>query len=211
MKIRLALADDHLLVAQGIKSLLEDQEDIQLVGEAQNGEELLNILRRTTVDVALVDIDMPVKNGIETTTEINAKFPDTRVIILTMHDEKAMIKNLMSLGAHGYLLKNCGQDELLLAIRNVALGKKHFSGEVTMALLSDDTDTKSTNELADLTEREIEILSNIAQGFSNKEIGEKLFISHRTVDTHRTNLMKKLNTHNIAGLIRIAYRNNLIN
>jgi DNA-binding NarL/FixJ family response regulator len=210
MNIRVAIADDHPLVAQGLRSLIENRADMQLVGEANNGQELLEILASRPVDVALVDIDMPIKNGIETTKEIALNFLSTRVIILTMHDEKAMIKSLMELGAHGYLLKNCGQDELLLAIRNVAAGKKHFSGDVTMALLNEETPETTSTELADLTEREIEILTNIALGLSNKEIGDKLFISHRTVDTHRTNLMKKLNVHNIAGLIRIAYRNHLI-
>jgi DNA-binding NarL/FixJ family response regulator len=210
MSIRLAIADDHPLVSQGLKSLIENQPDITLTGVAENGEELLSILRLMPVDIALVDIDMPVKNGIETTKEIVRDFAATRVIILTMHDEKAMIKQLMELGAFGYLLKNCGQDELLLAIRNVAAGKKHFSGDITLALLHDDPLPKDSPELKELTTREIEILTLIAMGQSNKEIGDKLFISHRTVDTHRTNLMKKLDVHNIAGLIRIAYRNNLI-
>jgi len=210
MNIKVAIADDHPLVAQGLRALIENRTDMQLVGEATNGQELLNILAKQPVDVALVDIDMPIKNGIETTAEISSNYPATRVIILTMHDEKAMIKNLLELGAHGYLLKNCGQDELLLAIRNVAAGKKHFSGDVTVALLNETDNPSSTEELSELTEREIEILTNIALGLSNKEIGDKLFISHRTVDTHRTNLMKKLNVHNIAGLIRIAYRNHLI-
>lgn len=210
MNIRIAIADDHPLVSQGLKSLIEDQSDISLVGIAENGVELLNILKLMPVDIALVDIDMPIKNGIETTKDITLNFPATRVIILTMHDEKAMIKQLMELGAFGYLLKNCGQVELLLAIRNVAAGKKHFSGDVTMALLTDDPNPGDSPELKELTTREIEILTLIAAGQSNKEIGDKLFISHRTVDTHRTNLMKKLDVHNIAGLIRIAYRNNLI-
>jgi two-component system response regulator NreC len=210
MNIRIAIADDHPLVSQGLKSLIEDQSDISLVGIAENGVELLNILKLMPVDIALVDIDMPIKNGIETTKDITLNFPATRVIILTMHDEKAMIKQLMELGAFGYLLKNCGQVELLLAIRNVAAGKKHFSGDVTMALLTDDPIPGDSPELKELTTREIEILTLIATGQSNKEIGDKLFISHRTVDTHRTNLMKKLDVHNIAGLIRIAYRNNLI-
>lgn len=210
MNIRIAIADDHPLVSQGLKSLIEDQPDISLVGVAENGAELLKILHLMPVDIALVDIDMPIKNGIDTTKEITLNFPATRVIILSMHDEKAMIKQLMELGAHGYLLKNCVQAELLLAVRNVAAGKKHFSGDITMALLSDDTIISESPELKELTTREIEILTLIATGQSNKEIGDHLFISHRTVDTHRTNLMKKLNVHNIAGLIRIAYRNSLI-
>lgn len=210
MNIRIAIADDHPLVSQGLKSLIENQPDITLAGIAENGEELLSILKLMPVDITLVDIDMPVKNGIETTKEIALHFPATRVIILTMHDEKSMIKQLMELGAHGYLLKNCGQDELLLAIRNVAAGKKYFSGDVTMTLLNDDPTPDQSPEFKLLTTREIEILTLIAMGQSNKEIGDKLFISHRTVDTHRTNVMKKLDVHNIAALVRIAYRNNLI-
>jgi two-component system response regulator NreC len=207
--IQLAVADDHPLVLDGIKSLVEDAEGIDLVLTALNGQELLQKMNRLQVNVVLLDIDMPVKNGIDTAREIKEKFSGTKVIILTMHDEPAMIRQLVTEGADGYLLKNCGRDELLLAIRNVFIGKRHFSGEVTIQLMKADSEPLIAEELKELTPREIEILRLIAAGKSNKEIGDQLFISHRTVDTHRTNIMKKLDVHNIAGLVRVAFRNKL--
>lgn len=208
-KIQLAVADDHPLVLDGIKSLVEDAEGLELVLTALNGQELLQKMNRIQVNVVLLDIDMPVKNGIDTTREIKEKFPNTKVLILTMHDEPAMIRQLVAEGADGYLLKNCGRDELLLAIRSVYNGKRHFSGEVTIQLMKADSGPLISEELKELTPREIEILRLIAAGKSNKEIGDQLFISHRTVDTHRTNIMKKLDVHNIAGLVRVAFRNKL--
>lgn len=208
-KIQLAVADDHPLVLDGIKSLVEDAEGLELVLTALNGQELLQKMNRIQVNVVLLDIDMPVKNGIDTTREIKEKFPNTKVLILTMHDEPAMIRQLVAEGADGYLLKNCGRDELLLAIRSVYNGKRHFSGEVTIQLMKADSGPLISEELKELTPREIEILRLIAAGKSNREIGDQLFISHRTVDTHRTNIMKKLDVHNIAGLVRVAFRNKL--
>lgn len=207
--IKIAIADDHDLVREGLESLLKDTEDINPVILAKNGRELLDLMRGQSVHVILLDIDMPELNGVETTRELKRQFPEVHILILTMHDEKHFIQQLIGEGAHGYLLKNSSRDELTAAIRLVYSGKNSFSGEVTMKLAGSDESDKS-DELSELTSREMEILTQIAKGKSNKEIGEELFISHRTVDTHRTNLMKKLDVNNIAGLIRIAYRNNLI-
>lgn len=203
-KINVLLTDDHQLIIDGLKSLLKDQEDINVSAEANNGREALQILSFLPIDVVLMDIDMPVMNGIETLKEIKKQHPVVKVIILSMHNESGMIKSLIDLGANGYLLKSCSQDEVLSAIRKVAAGQSSFSTDVTMALLNP-THHEQKTEI--LTERETEILKLIAAGFSNKEIGDKLFISHRTVDTHRTNLMKKLSVNNIAGLISYAIKN----
>jgi len=166
------------------------------------------------VDIVLMDIDMPVMNGIEATKQIIKDFPNVKVVILSMHKEGGLIKNLIAIGAHGFLLKNSDQNELIGAIRKVASGDRYFSPDVTMSLLSktsiNTTAFDSMETLSQLTERETEILKLIAEGYSNKEIGEKLFISHRTVDTHRTNLMKKLDVNNIAGLIKFAIQNGLV-
>lgn len=207
--IKIAIADDHDLVREGLESLLKDTEDINPVILAKNGRELLDLMNEGSVHVVLLDIDMPELNGVETTRELKRIFPDVRILILTMHDEKHFIQQLIGEGAHGYLLKNSSRDELTTAIRLVYSGKNSFSGEVTMKLAAS-VDSEVSTELSELTSREMEILTQIAKGKSNKEIGEELFISHRTVDTHRTNLMKKLDVNNIAGLIRIAYRNKLI-
>jgi len=207
--IKIALADDHPLILDGLQTLLESADDMELVVRAENGKALLEAMANQAVDVVLLDVDMPVMDGIETTRALRIAYPQVRIIILTMHDEKHFIQKLIEDGAHGYLLKNTGRDELLLAIRQVYAGKNQFSGEVTMKLVQPD-ESEVSDELKELTQREVEILTCIAQGKSNKEIGDELFISHRTVDTHRTNLMKKLDVHNIAGLIRIAYRNKLV-
>lgn len=210
MDINIAIADDHQLVIDGLISLLEKVEGFDVKASALNGQEALRLAENLKIDVFLMDIDMPVMDGIAATQALKKDYPHIKVLVLTMHDEKSMIQMLIDIGADGYLLKNSDQDELALAIKNVHGGKKHFSSEVTMSLLQPDAPGVQKENLKDLTEREIEILTQIAEGLSNKEIGEKLFISHRTVDTHRTNLMKKLEVHNIAGLIRFAIKNGLV-
>jgi two-component system response regulator NreC len=209
-KINILLTDDHQIIIDGLKSLLKNSDEITVCAEANNGREALRILGILSVDVVLMDIDMPVLNGIDTLKEIRKQYRDVKVIILSMHDEAGMIKSLIELGANGYLLKSCSKDELVDAITKVADGQSYFSTDVTMALLkpANALNPEPKNEL--LTDRETEILKLIAAGFSNKEIGDRLFISHRTVDTHRTNLMKKLDVNNIAGLISYAIRNGIV-
>ena len=212
-KIKIAIADDHQLVLDGLKSMLHDVNGFEVVGEANNGKDLVRIVETISVDVALTDIDMPVMNGIEAIKEIRKVNSDIKLVALTMHNEKALVQKVIEAGANGYLLKNADRDEFIEAIGKVLEGHQYFSSEVTMTLL-DKSPTSSSGmthyDLAQLTEREIEILKLVAEGLSNKEIGEQLFISHRTVDTHRTNLMKKLDVHNVAGLIRFAMKNGLI-
>lgn len=211
-KIKIILVDDHQIIIDGLKSLLKDSEEIVVSGEANNGREALRILELLEIDVVLMDIDMPVLNGIDTLKEIRRCGSAVKVIILSMHNEAGMIKSMMNIGANGYLLKSSSKDELITAIRKVADGGQFFSTEVTLSLLNKSQNIRpnSNLQLELLTERETEIVQLIAEGFSNKEIGSKLFISHRTVDTHRTNLMKKLNVSNIAGLISYAIKNGIV-
>lgn len=208
-KIKVLLTDDHQIIIDGLKSLLSSSDEITVAAEAGNGREALRILGLIQIDVVLMDIDMPILNGIDTLKEIRKLHNEVRVIILSMHNEAGMIKSLIDIGANGYLLKSCSQAELTEAIRKVASGQNYFSTDVTLALLKPNgSNPEQKNEL--LTDRETEILKLIAGGFSNKEIGDQLFISHRTVDTHRTNLMKKLNVNNIAGLISYAIKNGIV-
>jgi len=211
-EIKVLLADDHQIIVDGLKSLLQNTADIQVAGEANNGREVLRLLGILKIDVILMDIDMPVMNGIDALKEIKRILPGIKVIILSMHQEAGMIKSLMAIGADGYILKSTSQDELIGAIRKVAAGQPYFSPEVTLSLLNTPQNNlqSSKQQTEMLTDREEEILKLIAEGFSNKEIGTKLFISHRTVDTHRTNLMKKLNANNIAGLISFAIKNGMV-
>jgi len=210
-KIRILLVDDHQIILDGLRSLLKGVNDIQVIGDALNGEEAINTLQVLTADLVLMDIDMPVLNGIDATMRIKEEFPHTKVLILTVHNESSLIRNLISIGADGYLLKNSCKEELLDAIYKVQSGEKYFSSEVTLSLMQEDN---SRDELLksdiEFTKRELDVLRLLADGCTNKEIGEKLFISHRTVDTHRTNIMKKVGVNNVAGLISFAIKNNLV-
>ena len=212
--IRIALADDHQLVLDGLKALIKECPDFEFVAEANDGKRLLEIVRVVHVDVVLVDIDMPIMNGLQAIEAIKQEKPDVKCMALTMHNEKGMIQKVLAAGASGYILKNIDQIDLIAAIKKVYEGGKAFSEDVIMTLAgsANSTNVAYQNVMLsdDLTDREIEILKLIAQGYSNKEIGDQLFISHRTVDTHRTNLMKKLDVHNIAGLIRYALRSGYV-
>ncbi|MEI7524651.1 MAG: response regulator transcription factor [Mariniphaga sp.] len=210
--INVLLVDDHQLILDGLKSLLKHTDNLVVAGEANNGRDAIRLLDILNIDVVLMDIDMPVMNGIDALKEIKRIKPLMKVIILSMHNESGMIKNLLGIGADGYLLKSTSQDELIRAILKVAEGDKYFSTEITLSLLNpSQSNFQTSKQLSEtLTIREEEILKLIAEGFSNKEIGARLFISHRTVDTHRTNLMNKLNVSNIAGLISYAIKSGLI-
>jgi two-component system response regulator NreC len=211
---KILLCDDHQLIIDGLKNILQDQSDLSLVGEANNGQQALKILEVLQPDLVLMDIDMPIMNGLEATQQIRKKYPNVKVMILTMHDEPSLVRKIMDIGANGYILKNSDQKELIKAIHRVLKGELYFTEDILNRKKPEKIESlllKPSDAflLSQLTEREIEILAQIANGLSNKEIGDKLFISHRTVDSHRTNLMKKLDVHNIAGLIRFAIRNNL--
>lgn len=206
-EIRLLLVDDHQIVLDGIKALLDDMPGFDCVATTDNGQKALDLLKIFEIDVILMDIDMPVMNGMEATKAVKKDYPSIKVISLTQHSEKGMVKQLLECGSDGYLLKNIDQEELATAIRKVFEGQNYFSSEVTMSLAGKTVDKTSTGLEVELTEREVEILGLIAEGFSSKQIGDQLFISPRTVDTHRTNLMNKLDIHNIAGLIRFALKN----
>jgi DNA-binding NarL/FixJ family response regulator len=211
---KIILCDDHQLILDGLKNILLDQTDLTLIGEANNGQQALKIVEVLQPDLILMDIDMPVMNGLEATQQIRKKYPNVKVMILTMHDEPSLVRKIMEIGANGYMLKNSDQEELIKAIHLVLKGELYFPEEILIGKKPEKEESFSLRPsdavlVSQLTEREIEILVQIADGLSNKEIGDKLFISHRTVDTHRTNLMKKLDVHNIAGLIRFAIRNNL--
>lgn len=205
--IRLILVDDHQIVLDGLKALLDDLDGFDCVATADNGQKALDLLKIFDVDVVLMDLDMPVMNGIEATRTIKKDHSSTKVISLTQHNERGMVQQLIECGSDGYLLKNIARDDLANAIRKVVEGGKVFSEEVSMSLAGKAVEKNANGVEVELTEREIEILTLIAEGLSSKQIGEKLFISPRTVDTHRTNLMNKLDIHNIAGLIRFALKN----
>lgn len=205
------LTDDHQLVLDGLNQILSEIEGINVIGYANNGKRALEIINTLSVDLVLMDIDMPVMNGLDATQIIKRDHPHIKVIVLSMHDEAAIIQKVIKLGADGYLLKNSDKVEFIDAIEKVRAGQKYFSSDVTMSLMEkkESSHQSDTANLASLTEREIEIIRLISEGLSNKQIGETLFISHRTVDTHRTNLMKKLDVNNVAGLVKVAIKSGL--
>lgn len=217
MPYKILIVDDHQLVLDGLSSIIKELDNFEIVAKAQNGKEAIEYFRAIEPDIILMDIDMPIMNGMEAMRRIKSENADQRIIILTMHNESSLIKKVMEIGADGYVLKNADRTEFYNALCAVSEGKSYFSSDVTHSLLNPGKSVAQsfevnpdTIQLSKLTEREVDVLKLIAEGFSNKEIGEKLFISHRTVDTHRTNLMKKLDAHNIAGLIKFAIKNGLL-
>lgn len=214
-KARVLLVDDHQLIIDGLRGFLEPEDDYTVVGEANNGAEAIKLAQVLQPDVVLMDIEMPEISGIQASEEIKKSRPDCKIVIISMHQEKELIKKLVEKGVDGYLLKNSSKDEVLSALRAVLDNQPYFSQDVTLSLLNKakpqgHNGKSEVVSLASLTEREVEILKLVAEGMTNKEIGENLFISHRTVDTHRTNLMKKLEITNVAGLIRFAFKSGLV-
>lgn len=212
--IRVLLAEDHVIVRKGIRTLLEKDEQIQIVAEAQDGNEALAKSEHLNPDVVVMDITMPLLNGLEATRRIKKYCPDVKVLILTMHNAEEYIFQLLRAGASGYVLKHAAPDELLFAIKAVHRGDTYLSPSIAKIVIDDYIlhAEKSANEdpLEVLTSREREILQLLAEGHSNREIAKMLFISVKTVETHRSNLMNKLNLHGIAELVVFAINRGVI-
>jgi len=211
--INIVLADDHHLIIDGITKLLENETDINIVASCSNGKEVLEKLPKIHVDVLLLDLDMPIMNGLQCAEKVRQMYPGVRIAILTMHQEKALIQRFIEFGVNGYFLKTIQKDELVHAIRTIASGKDYFPSDVTKTLIQKQSFTPDISQsplLNELTRREIEIIKLVSKGFSNNEIGKELFISPRTADTHRTNIMRKLDLHNVAEIVRFAFQNKLI-
>lgn len=215
-KIRVMVVDDHDIVRYGICSVLKSSPDIEVVGEASNGVQAVDQFNDLLPDVVLLDISMPEMNGIETTRTIVRNHSNARVLILTMHLNEEYLNQVLSAGASGYILKNTEIGEMLNAIRTVAQGRQIFSAPISTLMTEKyvrsaqyNQDSKDSDNPS-LTKRETEILQKIADGKTSQEIAEILFISPRTVDTHRANLIQKLGVKNSAGLVRYAIENQLV-
>ena len=200
--IRILVADDHALIRTGMKNLLEGNKDFLVVGEAADGEEVIEKARELKPDVVVMDISMPKVNGIEATRILKRSRPETGILVLTMHENAEYANQVFKAGASGYVLKNAGKEEISTAIYAVARGEKYFSSKVSEIVMSRQSETRSS-EVA-LTKREREILDLIGKGLNNQQIADQLFISPRTVETHRTNIMQKLNIHDAPNLVRYA-------
>jgi len=206
--IRIIIADDHSIIRDGLKAMLEKNTAFKVVGEAANGVELLNLAEKIPFDVICTDISMPVMDGVEATKQLVKKIPKVKVICLSMHEQVDYIKKMMEAGASGYIFKDSTKEELEAAIEAVHNGKKYFNQKLFDILVSAEKD-ESDNAIV-LSDREKEILKLISEEFTNPEIAEKLFISVRTVDTHRQNLLQKLNVKNTAGLVKFAIKSGLL-
>ena len=205
--IRVFIVDDHPVVIEGIHSLLQNEKDIEWAGHAMNASSCLGYFVNNTADVLLMDISMPGMDGVELCAIMNEKYPGVFVLGLSTFNQGLYIKKMMANGASGYILKNSPKEELLKAIHTVSDGGIFFSGEVGEALKEYQ---KSSVQLPELSPREKEILALIAEGFTNPQIAEKIFLSPFTVDSHRKNLLAKLNVRNTASLIRLAVEKKLI-
>jgi two-component system, NarL family, response regulator NreC len=210
-KIRILLADDHPMVRNGLIKLLEPYKEFIVVGEAGDGEEAVKLTKKLEPDIVIIDLSMPKLSGIEATKLIRKNNPTTKVLVLTMHDNEEYVYQIFKCGAGGYMLKNTGKDDIAAAIHAVAKGEHFFSPRVSEIMVNAylrkahaREEFPGSNEDIPLTSREKEILSYIADGLNNAQIAEKLFISVRTVDTHRTNIMQKLDIHDAANLVRYA-------
>ncbi len=211
--IKIALVDDHKLITDGITSLLAPIDDIEIAQVFHGAEDFVNQLEHPLPDLLLLDLDLPGMNGIECAETLLTKYPHFKIAILTMHDEKGLIEKLIQLGVKGYFLKTIEVNELEEAIRQINKGHSYFPSDVTSTLSKNPklkVSAVQDSRIKELSRREIEIARLIATGMSNREIGEQLFISTRTVDTHRYNLMSKLDIHNVADLVRFIVKNNLL-
>jgi DNA-binding NarL/FixJ family response regulator len=207
--IRVLITDDHEMIRNGLSSLIRGESDIHVVETASNGKEAVEICLKRDIDVALMDVMMPVLNGVEATKRITESCPNTKVLAVTINDEPRFIKEVLTAGAAGYILKHSSKDEILQAIRDVANDKHHFGSEVLAKISTEFTQLEKANQPM-LTKKESEVLKLIAQEFSNQEIAEKLGCSIRTVDTHKRNLIRKLEVKNVVGLVKYALKMGVI-
>lgn len=212
--IRVVIADDHALVRRGLRFLLEAEPDLEVAGEAADGREAVALAERLRPDVAVLDIAMPLLNGIDAAAQIARRSPATAVVILSVHADEAYLARALAAGARGYLLKDSAEDDVVRAVRSAAQGRPFFSPRIAQSLLDEyvrqlrDRGVRDSWDL--LTEREREVLQLLAEGRTNKEAAALLDLSVHTVETHRTNLMQKLGLHNTAELVLFAVRRGIV-
>jgi two-component system response regulator NreC len=214
MTIRVLVADDHTLFRAGLRALFASEADIEVVGEAADGEEAVRRALELRPEVVVMDLMMPIMNGIEATRELKAKLPDVKVLVLSMYDDEEHVQRLLAGGASGYMLKKATSDELVRALREVVSGGIPLDPSVAAKVVKDYVRRVQGEEeplqSSELTPRELEVLKLIAQGLSNQSIADQLGLSRKTVDVHRANLMRKLDLHTVTELVKYALRRGLI-
>lgn len=207
---RLALVDDHKMFRSGLRFLLNDIPEIKVVGEASNGLEFLDLAANDIIDIVLMDINMPDMNGLEATCAALKLYPNLKIIVLSMHGEEEYYDQMVDVGVQGFLLKNSGVEDLNAALQAVINGGTYFSQELLVGILDKKKQKQFQTEVVKLTQRELEVLKLVCEGYCNTDIAEKLFISHRTVDRHRSNLLSKTGCPNSTSLVMYAVRNKII-
>ena len=212
MTIRVLIADDHTIMRAGLRSLLEKEDQIEVVAEAENGRRAVQLAVEHEPDVVVMDVSMPDLNGIEATSQVLESLPEAKVIALSMHTDKRFVMGMLRAGASGYLLKDCASQELASAIVSVASNKKYLSPDIAGVVIEDSLyglqqEGETVSSL--LSPREREVLQLIAEGWSTKQIAAHLYVSGKTIETHRRQIMKKLDLHNIADLTKYAIREGL--
>lgn len=208
--IRIIIADDHQMFIDGLKLIIRSFKNIEVVGEAVNGNDVLALLENTPADIAMLDINMPGKDGIETAKEIHKKFPGVKVLIVSMHKQKEFITRLVSAGVSGYILKNTGAKELHDAIRVIHAGGEYFGEEITAEILHSMRNRDTLPDTPQFSKRELDVLKLLNEELTTQEIADKLFISFHTVESHRKNMLMKAGVKNTAGLIRYGMNVGLI-
>jgi len=208
------IADDHGIVRQGLRALLEKSPDVSVIGEASDGREAVRLAAELRPNIVVMDIAMPMLNGVDATSQILSRDPEIKIIILSMHSDESYILRALSAGAKGYLLKDSAEGDILPAVQTVAEGRPYFSPVIASTLLDEYLQTMKKNKVRDsydlLSEREKEVLQLLAEGKSNKEVASLLNLSPYTIESHRTSLMQKLNLHNTAEIVLYAVRKNII-
>lgn len=209
-RTRILLAEDQLIMRQGLRSLLEQEKDFEVVGEAANGHQAVSLVRQLKPHVVVMDIAMPELNGIEATRQVVAQAPACRVVALSMHADRQFVHEMLAAGAAGYLLKDCAFDELATAVRTVSSGKVYLSPAISGTIVSDYVrQARPHSPFHILSDRERQVLQLLAEGVSTKQVAGRLKISVKTAETHRRNLMQKLGIHSIAELTKYAVRHGL--
>jgi len=213
-KSKIVLAEDHTILREGLKSLLSSSQDFEVIGEAGDGREAIRCVEKLKPDLILIDLSMPRMNGMEAIREIRRLSKEVKILVLTVHKSEEYILATFKAGADGYVLKDATHEELLMAIKSVLKGKNYISPEISEKVLEGYLEgrkrLKSQTSWETLTSREREILKLIAEGYKNKEIAEELCISVKTVEKHRSNLMEKLNLHNVQALTAFAIEKGLV-
>jgi len=209
-KATIILADDHEVILDGLSAILNAEGNLKVVATARDGQDLLEKSAEHHPDLCIVDMDMPLMNGLQAAEMLIQRYKDFRIILLTMHNEGSILRKAKQMGIKGYLLKTCDTDELIFAIHKVLKGQTYYTGQLLSAIERDPApDENAVARIAKLTKRELEIIPLICQGHTNNQIATELFISPSTVDNHRTNIMRKLGVRNVAGLIRFCIQNKI--